>query len=231
MGRFARPVCLIAKMAVEIELDHGTLLVRSLVASPDLGVARVAERVRRGGHGVPDQVVRRRFAAGLRNLVRRSWDGEEPIAWSEIVGDGAEERYQHEERTYEARDGYRIRPGCECDSIAIRSTRLLSPSSSVLKRGTRSTVRAHVNPEASSEKPGRDIEVLPPRRAGSVRGGVRAHALRAGALSLEPTHGEVRSPARGNDFPRARHRVGRGAGQVFGAGRHLPLSRRSRAIG
>jgi predicted ABC-type ATPase len=37
--------------------------------SPDLAVARVAERVRSGGHGVPEQVVRRRFAAGLRNLV------------------------------------------------------------------------------------------------------------------------------------------------------------------
>jgi predicted ABC-type ATPase len=37
--------------------------------SPDLAVARVAERVRRGGHGVPEPVVRRRFASGLRNLV------------------------------------------------------------------------------------------------------------------------------------------------------------------
>ncbi len=37
--------------------------------SPDLAVARVAERVRRGGHDVPEPVIRRRFAAGLRNLV------------------------------------------------------------------------------------------------------------------------------------------------------------------
>lgn len=36
--------------------------------SPDLAVARVAERVRQGGHSVPEDVVRRRFAAGLRNL-------------------------------------------------------------------------------------------------------------------------------------------------------------------
>ncbi len=35
---------------------------------PDLAVARVAERVRRGGHDVPEPVVRRRFAAGLRNF-------------------------------------------------------------------------------------------------------------------------------------------------------------------
>jgi predicted ABC-type ATPase len=32
---------------------------------PDLAVARVAERVRSGGHDVPEDVVRRRFAAGL----------------------------------------------------------------------------------------------------------------------------------------------------------------------
>ncbi len=36
--------------------------------SAELAVARVADRVRRGGHHVPDTVVRRRFAAGLRNL-------------------------------------------------------------------------------------------------------------------------------------------------------------------
>lgn len=35
---------------------------------PDLAVARVAERVRQGGHHVPDGVVRRRFGAGLTNL-------------------------------------------------------------------------------------------------------------------------------------------------------------------
>jgi predicted ABC-type ATPase len=36
--------------------------------SADLAVARVADRVRRGGHHVPNAVVRRRFVAGLRNL-------------------------------------------------------------------------------------------------------------------------------------------------------------------
>ena len=35
---------------------------------PDLAVARVAERVRQGGHHVPEDVVRRRFAGGLGNL-------------------------------------------------------------------------------------------------------------------------------------------------------------------
>ena len=37
--------------------------------SPELALARVAERVRQGGHNVPEEVVRRRFAAGLKNLV------------------------------------------------------------------------------------------------------------------------------------------------------------------
>jgi len=34
----------------------------------DAAVARVAERVRQGGHDVPEEVIRRRFAAGLRNF-------------------------------------------------------------------------------------------------------------------------------------------------------------------
>jgi predicted ABC-type ATPase len=34
--------------------------------TPDLAVARVAERVSAGGHDVPEDVVRRRFVAGLR---------------------------------------------------------------------------------------------------------------------------------------------------------------------
>lgn len=36
--------------------------------SPDLAVARVANRVRQGGHYVPDPVIRRRFRLGIRNL-------------------------------------------------------------------------------------------------------------------------------------------------------------------
>ena len=38
--------------------------------SPDLAVARVAERVRAGGHDVPEPVIRRRFVSGLWNLFR-----------------------------------------------------------------------------------------------------------------------------------------------------------------
>jgi predicted ABC-type ATPase len=36
--------------------------------SPDFAIARVAERVRMGGHNVPDDTVRRRYHAGLKNF-------------------------------------------------------------------------------------------------------------------------------------------------------------------
>jgi predicted ABC-type ATPase len=34
----------------------------------ETAIARVAERVRQGGHDIPEAVIRRRFVAGLRNL-------------------------------------------------------------------------------------------------------------------------------------------------------------------
>ena len=36
--------------------------------SPDLAVNRVAERVRAGGHHVPEEVIRRRYVKGILNL-------------------------------------------------------------------------------------------------------------------------------------------------------------------
>ncbi len=36
--------------------------------SADLAVARVADRVRLGGHAVPEQTIRRRYRSGLRNF-------------------------------------------------------------------------------------------------------------------------------------------------------------------
>src|SRR5882724_2526619 len=38
--------------------------------SAEVALARVAQRVREGGHGIPDDVVVRRYAAGLRNMRR-----------------------------------------------------------------------------------------------------------------------------------------------------------------
>jgi predicted ABC-type ATPase len=36
--------------------------------SPDLAVERVAERVRAGGHHVPEEVIRRRYTKGIKNF-------------------------------------------------------------------------------------------------------------------------------------------------------------------
>ena len=38
------------------------------LASPELAIARVRQRVKAGGHNVPEQTIRRRFVAGLRNF-------------------------------------------------------------------------------------------------------------------------------------------------------------------
>jgi predicted ABC-type ATPase len=38
------------------------------LSSPDLAVARVADRVRMGGHDVSEATIRRRYRAGLRNF-------------------------------------------------------------------------------------------------------------------------------------------------------------------
>jgi len=38
------------------------------LVSPDLAIAWVRQRILNGGHGVPESVIRRRFAIGLRNF-------------------------------------------------------------------------------------------------------------------------------------------------------------------
>ena len=38
--------------------------------SPEEAIARVAQRVRQGGHNIPDHVIRRRYDAGLENFHR-----------------------------------------------------------------------------------------------------------------------------------------------------------------
>ena len=38
------------------------------LVSPELAIARVRQRVREGGHNIPEPVIRRRFTAGLRNF-------------------------------------------------------------------------------------------------------------------------------------------------------------------
>lgn len=39
-----------------------------LLDNPDLAVSRVAERVKMGGHFVPEETIRRRFKVGLKNF-------------------------------------------------------------------------------------------------------------------------------------------------------------------
>jgi predicted ABC-type ATPase len=38
------------------------------LASPDMAIARVAERVKQGGHNIPQELIRRRYEAGIRNF-------------------------------------------------------------------------------------------------------------------------------------------------------------------
>ncbi len=44
------------------------------LSDADMAVSRVAERVRQGGHDIPEQVIRRRFAAGMKNFVQHYRD-------------------------------------------------------------------------------------------------------------------------------------------------------------
>lgn len=72
-----------ADIAVETTLASRTLAarIRRLMASgyrfslyyvwvpnPELSIARVAERVRNGGHNIPEEVIRRRYKSGLANF-------------------------------------------------------------------------------------------------------------------------------------------------------------------
>lgn len=50
---------------------HRSHLIFLSLPSPELALARVADRVRQGGHDVSEATVRRRFHAGLRNFLGR----------------------------------------------------------------------------------------------------------------------------------------------------------------
>jgi predicted ABC-type ATPase len=57
--------------------------------NPEFSIGRVAERVRAGGHGIPEITIRRRYRAGLRNLLQvymplaDSWEVHDNTAVSE----------------------------------------------------------------------------------------------------------------------------------------------------
>jgi predicted ABC-type ATPase len=58
--------------------------------SPDLAVERVARRVASGGHSIPEEVIRRRYERGRRNLVSLYL----PLCDSWIVYDNSRESYR-----------------------------------------------------------------------------------------------------------------------------------------
>lgn len=68
-----------------IESGYEFHLVYVWLPSPDVALARVAARVRTGGHDIPAETVRRRYVRGLRNL----FDLYMPIATGWAVFDGA----------------------------------------------------------------------------------------------------------------------------------------------
>lgn len=47
---------------------NADLIAAGLAPFADEAVARVAQRVKQGGHRIPESVIRRRFAAGLENF-------------------------------------------------------------------------------------------------------------------------------------------------------------------
>lgn len=55
----------IEKLKKEGYVFHLTFL---LLNNPDLAVSRVKERVRLGGHNVPEETIRRRFMSGIKNF-------------------------------------------------------------------------------------------------------------------------------------------------------------------
>ncbi len=52
------------------DAEYSVNLIYIWLSSPELALSRVADRVRQGGHPVPDDVVRRRYARGLVNFFR-----------------------------------------------------------------------------------------------------------------------------------------------------------------
>lgn len=55
------------------------------LSSPDLAIKRVAQRVALGGHHIPEATIRRRYYAGLRNLVKHYL----PLANSALILDNS----------------------------------------------------------------------------------------------------------------------------------------------
>jgi predicted ABC-type ATPase len=50
------------------QAGYAVKLIFLQLTSAELAIARVANRVREGGHSIPEDVIRRRFVAGWRNF-------------------------------------------------------------------------------------------------------------------------------------------------------------------
>ena len=66
------------------ELGYRVTLLFFWLPSPELAIARVAHRVREGGHDVPVPIIRRRYHTGISNLFQLYW----PIVQQGAILDG-----------------------------------------------------------------------------------------------------------------------------------------------
>jgi predicted ABC-type ATPase len=69
-------------------LGYTVTLIYIWLISPDMARQRVAERVRNGGHNIPDHVVTRRYYRGLKNLFQLFM----PICDAWIIADNSDEQ-------------------------------------------------------------------------------------------------------------------------------------------
>lgn len=58
----------VAKIRLWKSLEYEVRLLFVQLDSADLAVRRVSNRVREGGHNIPEEVIRRRFEAGIKNF-------------------------------------------------------------------------------------------------------------------------------------------------------------------
>lgn len=70
------------------ELGYSTLLVFVALASPELHILRVAQRVSLGGHHIPEDAIRRRYVSSFDNLARAIPHCESVVVFDNSGGDG-----------------------------------------------------------------------------------------------------------------------------------------------
>jgi predicted ABC-type ATPase len=70
-GHFLFLLCLVAIPTVWQHLGYQVKLWFLSLPNEDIAVSRVALRVLQGGHNIPEDIIRRRFKAGLENFHKR----------------------------------------------------------------------------------------------------------------------------------------------------------------